>query len=103
MANLNQQRRFLMNLTFNYKGKSKEDFKKEIIDKLVKRRKELNMTQEEVNQKLGMSDSQVAKWETGVRVPILFHLLCWLDVLGMGMELRDREGNILTSTSHYKK
>lgn len=33
---------------------------------ITKKRKELNLTQEQLSQKLGVSNKTISKWETGV-------------------------------------
>lgn len=70
-----------MNIKFDYPHKTREDFLKELIGSLAKRRYDLRMTQEELNYKLGMSDSMLNKWECGARSPTAFHLFCWADAL----------------------
>ncbi|MEP0264009.1 helix-turn-helix transcriptional regulator [Dokdonia sp.] len=48
---------------------------------MIVRRKELGMTQEDVNHKLGVADRLVSKWECGMRTPTSFNLHCWAQVL----------------------
>ena len=40
-----------------------------IAEKIVSRRKELNMTQKELAEKLEISDKTVSRWETGKQIP----------------------------------
>lgn len=61
--------------------KIRSDFLEEIVKPMVTRRKALKMTQAEVNDKLGVIDFLVAKWECGMRTPTSFNLLCWAEVL----------------------
>lgn len=62
--------------------KTRNDFLKEVVKPMVKRRKELKMTQEEVNHELGVAERLVSKWECGMRTPSSFNLHCWAEVLG---------------------
>jgi len=70
-----------MNIKFDYPHKTRQDFLKELIGSLAKRRYDLRITQEDLNFKLGMSDCLVNKWEAGHRSPNAFHLFCWADAL----------------------
>ena len=54
--------------------KTRDDFLKDVVKQLVKRRKELGITQEELNYKLGVADRLVSKWESGTRTPTSFQL-----------------------------
>ena len=54
---------------------------KEIVNPMIDRRKELGLTQEDVNHKLGVADFLVAKWERGTRSLTAFNFLCWAEVL----------------------
>lgn len=70
-----------MNMKFNYPYKTRNDFLKDVVTQLIKRRKELGITQEHLNYKLGVADRLISKWECGVRTPTSFHLYCWADAL----------------------
>jgi len=70
-----------MNIKFNYPFKTREDFLKDVVQPLVDRRKQLHLTQDELNYRLGMSDRLLSKWECGLRSPTSFHLHCWADAL----------------------
>ena len=60
---------------------TRNDFLKEIVHPMVARRKELGMTQEDLDHRLGVSDRLVSKWECGTRSPTSFNLLCWAQAL----------------------
>ena len=60
---------------------TRKDFLHKMVSQLVKRRKELGMTQEELNYKIGVADRLVSKWECGLRTPNSFNLLCWAQAL----------------------
>ena len=62
--------------------KTRLDFLTEVVKPMVKQRKKLKMTQTDVNDKLGVADYLVAKWECGMRTPTSFNLFCWAEVLG---------------------
>ncbi|MEC7754023.1 helix-turn-helix transcriptional regulator [uncultured Roseivirga sp.] len=68
-------------MKFNYPDKTRDDFLKDVVSQLVQRRRDLKMTQEELNYKLGVADRLVSKWECGDRTPTAFHLYCWSDAL----------------------
>ncbi|NQY00279.1 MAG: helix-turn-helix domain-containing protein [Flavobacteriaceae bacterium] len=70
-----------MDIKLNNKPKKREDFLKEVVNPMINRRKELGLTQEDVNHKLGVADFLVAKWERGIRSPTAFNFLCWAEVL----------------------
>jgi transcriptional regulator with XRE-family HTH domain len=70
-----------MNISFTYPRKVRQDFLEDVVKPMIKQRRILKLTQEVVNHKLGVADNLVAKWECGVRTPILFHLYCWADAL----------------------
>ena len=76
-----------MNMHFNYPFKTREDFLKEIVTLLVKRRLQLGITQDELNHMLGVADRLVSKWECGARTPSSFHLFCWADALESQMTI----------------
>lgn len=58
------------------------DFLSDLVRELINRRIQFAMTQEELNDHLGLSEGHLAKWETGRRTPTTFNLHCWADALG---------------------
>lgn len=54
-----------------------------LVTRLSQRRVEIGMTQEELDQELGVSEGQVAKWESFARLPGAFMLVCWSNRLGI--------------------
>lgn len=58
-----------------------------IIRNLAHRRSTLGLTQEELDQELGVSDGQVAKWESFARLPGAFMFVCWCNRLGLTLQL----------------
>lgn len=61
------------------------DYLKDVVKELVKQRKNLNLTQEELNARLGIADRLLSKWECGLRTPTSFNLYCW--ALSLGLKL----------------
>ena len=61
--------------------RSRDDFLKDVIKQLIQRRKELGLTQEIIDSKMGNADRLCSKWECGLRTPTAFNLYCWADVL----------------------
>lgn len=76
-----KQRNKTMNIKLDYPHKTRSDYLETLVKALVRRRLELNITQEELNHKLGVADRLVSKWECGTRTPLTFHLYCWADAL----------------------
>ncbi|MEQ9297611.1 MAG: helix-turn-helix transcriptional regulator [Cyclobacteriaceae bacterium] len=60
---------------------TRQDFLKKMVIQLVRRRKQLGLTQEELNYKIGVADRLIGKWECGMRTPNSFNLLCWAEAL----------------------
>ncbi len=63
----------------NMERKYYEDF----IRRMVMRRIELGMTQEQLGDRLGVTSGLVAKWECIDRLPSLFMLICWAGALNL--------------------
>ena len=57
------------------------------IPQFIARRKELGMTQFELEPKMRLAISLVAKWEVGIRKPSGFLMHCWATALGCNLEL----------------
>lgn len=54
-----------------------------LIEQLRLRRESLGISQEELTERCGFCEKQIAKWETGLRQPSGFHLSIWAESLGM--------------------
>jgi DNA-binding XRE family transcriptional regulator len=54
----------------------------EVIDQLILRRKALGLTQPDLNDRIGVADRLLSKWECGERMPSGFLLFCWARALG---------------------
>jgi len=66
---------------YNYPNKIRRDFLHDVVKQLVSQRHRLGITQDELNNTLGVTDRLVSHWECGVRTPTGFHLYCWADAL----------------------
>jgi DNA-binding transcriptional regulator YiaG len=70
-----------------------ERFYKELISTLVLRRKLIGMSQEELSARIGVSDCYVNKWESGVKLPSCFYLMCWCVALNVKIKVvEDSDG-----------
>jgi ribosome-binding protein aMBF1 (putative translation factor) len=58
-------------------------FYDELIEALIVRRKELALSQSDLDQMIGVSESMVAKWESKSRLPGAFFFMCWAKALGV--------------------
>lgn len=54
-----------------------------LIRALQRRRQELFIGNEILDDQLGFTRGMVSKWENGVVSPTLFHLCCWAEALGL--------------------
>jgi len=66
---------------------SEEQFYKSLISTLVLRRKLIGMSQEELSNRIGVSDCYVNKWESGVKLPSSFYLMCWCVALNVKIKV----------------
>lgn len=66
---------------------TRDDFLHDLISQFVQRRNELELSQEDVEYKLGVADGTISKWERGVRTPTAFNLFCWAEALECNLEL----------------
>ena len=58
---------------------------------MVARRKELGLTQDELNYRIGIADRLLSKWECGDRSPTSFNFFCWAEALGLSIDLKKLE------------
>ena len=92
-----------MNIKFNYPFKARSDFLEDVVKRLIKRRLQLGITQDDLNHMLGVADRLVSKWECGVRTPTSFHLYCWADALGSVITIVANDNNLPTVESEIEK
>lgn len=57
-------------------------FNAAFIQAFVRRRKELGLSQMELDNRIGVAEGLVAKWESGSRRPTLYNAWCWAVALG---------------------
>lgn len=60
---------------------NRNDFLAETISLFIERRKELGLTQEDVDARMGTADRLCSKWECGERMPNSFNFFCWAQAL----------------------
>jgi DNA-binding transcriptional regulator YiaG len=66
---------------FDKPNTTREDFLSDIVHQFIIRRQELNLSQEDIDLRMGNADRQCSKWECGLRTPTSFNLLCWAEAL----------------------
>lgn len=69
------------------KNTKRSDFLSELVGQLVQRRKQLGLTQSDVDVIMGNSDRLCSKWECGMRTPTGFNLYCWAEALECRLQL----------------
>lgn len=84
----------MTNMHFNYPSKTRTDFLQEVVSQLKSKRLKQQITQQELNHKLGMADFLVTKWENGIRTPLAYHLYCWADALDSQIIVLDKKVNL---------
>lgn len=57
-----------------------------LIRQLVIRRKEMGLSQNDLDVAMGVAIGQVAKWEVMDRIPGAFLLACWVSALDLRLE-----------------
>lgn len=62
-------------------------FYKDLITELIRERERQGLSQEELCNDIGVSSGLVSKWESGVRLPSSFYIMCWCAALGMKLTL----------------
>jgi len=61
-----------------------------MVDQLIKQRYKLSWSQEELAHKIGCTKSLIHKWEQYKRMPSGFMLGCWVDALGLQINLTEK-------------
>lgn len=61
---------------------------KKAIRELAQRRKEMGISQLELDKIIGMADGHVAKWESFARLPTGWMLSCWVEALQCEIEIK---------------
>jgi transcriptional regulator with XRE-family HTH domain len=68
-------------------------FHNTIIPQFVARRKELSISQLEMDEIVGVAKGLVSKWECGIRKPSGYLFCVWADALGMQINLTQKVRN----------
>ena len=63
------------------KNPGRDDFLFDVISQFVQRRKELGLSQEDVDHRMGTAERLCSKWECGQRMPTSFNFYCWAQTL----------------------
>ncbi len=63
-------------------SESERQFYGDLIRALAVRRRALGISQQALDRILGVSDHQVAAWESFKRLPGAFMMMCWANALG---------------------
>lgn len=58
-----------------------------LIEGLTKARKAKGLSQAAMDERIGVSEGMVAKWEAAHRLPGAFFLMCWCDALGVRLTI----------------
>ena len=66
-------------------------FAEDLIEQFRTARKNSGLTQEQVDDRLGIADGLTAKWENSFRKPTLFHAVCWAEALDQKLILSPSE------------
>lgn len=66
----------------------KHNFDAYTLSLLIKQREKLNLTRAQLDERLGLSQRMVSKWERGDRQPTAANLERWARALGMQVILR---------------
>lgn len=59
-----------------------------IITKLTEIRNQLNMSQFDLECKIGIARGYLSKWERGQRTPTFFNFICWTKALDLEVEFK---------------
>lgn len=62
-----------------------------LIEELKRRRQELGLSQAAMDDRLGVSEGCVAKWESYARLPGAFFLMCWVEALDGKLTIAKKE------------
>ena len=72
----------------------------ELIYQFNLRRESLNISQLELDQRMGNADGLVGKWECGIRSPGAFNLTSWAMALDCDIKLETTNESIQTERPH---
>ena len=87
-ASMNQELKQLEKYLMPSQPKKKNDrFWNDVILPFIERRHKMGLTQIEVNERIGVADKLVSKWECSMRRPNVYNLYNWAEVLKCKIEL----------------
>jgi transcriptional regulator with XRE-family HTH domain len=75
---------------------SHELYQEQLIAQFIDRRHELQISQRQLGEIIGVTDYLLAKWEGGHRRPTGFLLWCWAESLGIKLIAEVTDGKIPT-------
>lgn len=58
-----------------------------LLKQLIEVRKATGMSQAAMDERIGVSEGMVAKWEAAHRLPGAFFFMCWCDALGVRLTI----------------
>jgi transcriptional regulator with XRE-family HTH domain len=67
-------------------------FNEKLIQQFKALRIKKGISQQALNDRVGVADNVIAKWENGHRNPTGFNLHCWAEALGARLILEDTNG-----------
>jgi ribosome-binding protein aMBF1 (putative translation factor) len=70
--------------------REERDFYARLIEALIETRKRRGLSQSALDDMIGISEGCTAKWESLVRIPGAFYLMCWCKALGVEIVIRER-------------
>lgn len=70
---------------------SRNEWFKQLIADLRAVRQARGISQNELGDKIGCTETLVGKWEMGRRSPTAFMLQCWCDALGVELRVEKKE------------
>ena len=63
-----------------------------IVDTLIKQRKSMKLTIEQLAMNIGTDTKTLGDWERKVKEPRLFNLLCWCEALQVYLTVQHNDG-----------
>lgn len=78
----------------------KRTYLKSLIRPLATHRSQIGLTQDDANEKIGIADRLINKWEVGMKLPSMFSLYCWCEALGMELKLLNTQDDCLEGKTY---
>jgi ribosome-binding protein aMBF1 (putative translation factor) len=64
-------------------SRTERDYYEAFIRRMVRERRRIGLSQEDVDARIGVTPGLCAKWENMLRLPGAFMLVCWANTLGV--------------------